>query len=55
MPVETASGEFVLNGEAGYLRRTLDELQMPSVLFDREQAIASLMRLRELPQRAHHL
>ena len=49
--VRTERGEFVLTGDACYLRRTLEELHMPGVLFDREDAIASLHRLRALQSR----
>jgi glyoxylase-like metal-dependent hydrolase (beta-lactamase superfamily II) len=42
------SGEVVLTADACYLRRTLDELHLPSVLDDREQMLASLRRLRAL-------
>ncbi|MEX2208641.1 MAG: N-acyl homoserine lactonase family protein [Myxococcota bacterium] len=46
--VRTQRGEFVLCGDACYLKRTLDELHMPGVLFDREAALASLVRFRAL-------
>ena len=49
--VRTERGEFVLTGDACYLRRTLEELHMPGVLFDREDAIASLHRIRALQSR----
>jgi glyoxylase-like metal-dependent hydrolase (beta-lactamase superfamily II) len=40
--------EVVLTGDACYLRRTLDQLHLPSVMYDREQMVASLRRLRAL-------
>ena len=51
LKVQTASGEFVLTGDACYLRRTLEQLHLPTILFDREQAIASLHKLRALQSR----
>jgi glyoxylase-like metal-dependent hydrolase (beta-lactamase superfamily II) len=49
--VRTSRDEFVLCGDACYLRRTLEELHLPGVLADREAALAALMRLRELQAR----
>ena len=49
--VRTERGEFVLTGDACYLRRTLEELHMPGVLYDREGALASLHKLRDLQSR----
>ncbi len=49
--VRTGVREFVLTGDACYLKRTLDELHMPGVLYDREGAVASLHKLRDLQSR----
>jgi glyoxylase-like metal-dependent hydrolase (beta-lactamase superfamily II) len=38
----------VLASDACYLRRTLDELHLPSIVHDREGMLASLRRLRAL-------
>ena len=46
--VKTARGEYVLCGDACYLKRTLDELHLPGVLADREAALAALRRFRSL-------
>jgi glyoxylase-like metal-dependent hydrolase (beta-lactamase superfamily II) len=46
--VRTQRGEFVLCGDACYLKRTLDELHLPGVLADREAALAALHRFRAL-------
>jgi len=40
--------EVILTGDACYLRRTLDELRLPSVVADEAAMLASLRRLREL-------
>jgi glyoxylase-like metal-dependent hydrolase (beta-lactamase superfamily II) len=42
------SGDVVLTADACYLRRTLDDLHLPSVLHDREAMLASLRHLRNL-------
>ena len=46
--VRTADTEVVLTGDACYLRRTLEQLHLPSVMYDREQMLDSLRRLRAL-------
>ncbi len=46
--VRLDGGEIVLAGDACYLRRTLDELRLPSVVYDEPQMLASLHRLRAL-------
>ena len=51
LKVQTAKGEFVLTGDACYLKQTLDELALPGVMHDREQTIASLKMFRELQSR----
>lgn len=51
LKVRTANGEFVLTGDACYLRQTLEELALPGVMHDREQTIASLKMFRELQSR----
>jgi len=40
--------EVVLTGDACYLRRTLDNLHLPTIAYDREQMLDSLRRLRVL-------
>ena len=42
------TGEIVLTGDACYLRRTLEELHLPSVVYDEEGMRQSLHRLRAL-------
>jgi glyoxylase-like metal-dependent hydrolase (beta-lactamase superfamily II) len=46
--VRLAAGEIVLAADACYLRRTLEDLHLPGVVFDREAARESLLRLRRL-------
>ncbi len=46
--VRIGNEDVVLAADACYLRRTLDELHLPSAVFDREQMLASLRRLRAL-------
>lgn len=41
-------GEFVLCGDACYLRHSLEELALPGVIADPESALDSLRRLRQL-------
>jgi glyoxylase-like metal-dependent hydrolase (beta-lactamase superfamily II) len=53
--VRTERGEFVLCGDACYLKRTLDELHLPGVLADREAALAALHRFRALQSAGAHI
>jgi glyoxylase-like metal-dependent hydrolase (beta-lactamase superfamily II) len=46
--LRTGSGELVLTADACYLRRTLERLQLPGTVFDRDAMLASLQRLRAL-------
>jgi len=46
--VRLDSGEIILTGDACYLRRTLDELHLPSVVYDREAMLSALRHLRTL-------
>jgi len=46
--VRLDGGDVVLAGDACYLRRTLDELRLPSVVYDEAQMLDSLHRLRAL-------
>ncbi len=46
--VRIGNEDVVLAGDACYLRRTLDELHLPTACYDREQMLASLRRLRAL-------
>lgn len=49
--VRVGPEDVVLAGDACYLRRTLDELHLPTAVFDREQMLATLHRLRALRDR----
>jgi len=49
--VRTETAEIVLSADACYLRRTLDELRLPSVVRDRAAMLDSLGRLRALRDR----
>jgi glyoxylase-like metal-dependent hydrolase (beta-lactamase superfamily II) len=49
--VRLAGGDVVLTADACYVRRTLEELHLPSVCHDREAMLASLHRLRALRDR----
>ena len=40
--------DVVLTGDACYLRRTLEQLHLPTAAYDRQQMLASLRRLRAL-------
>jgi len=46
--VRLEAGEFVLASDACYLRQTLEALHLPEVVYDREDMLASLRRLRAL-------
>ena len=46
--VRIGKEDVVLTADACYLRRTLDELHLPTASYDREQMLASLRRLRAL-------
>ena len=46
--VRTSRGEYVLCGDACYLKRTLEELHLPGVLADRDAALAALLRFRAM-------
>lgn len=46
--VRLASGDVVLTGDACYLRRTLEEMLLPQIVYDAEQMRHSLLALREL-------
>jgi glyoxylase-like metal-dependent hydrolase (beta-lactamase superfamily II) len=46
--VRLDSGDVVLTADACYLRRTLEELHLPHVVFDRERMLESLHTLRRL-------
>ena len=46
--VRLDSGEVILTGDACYLRRTLEELHLPSVVDDAEAMRAALLKLRTL-------
>jgi glyoxylase-like metal-dependent hydrolase (beta-lactamase superfamily II) len=46
--VELAQGAVILTADACYLRHTLEELRLPSVVFDEERMLKSLRHLRAL-------
>ena len=46
--VQTANGEYVLTGDACYLKKTLDEMALPGVMHDRDQTIKSLEVFRRM-------
>lgn len=46
--VRTAQGEFVLCGDACYLRQSLEQLHLPGVMVDREATLAVLQRFRAM-------
>ncbi len=52
LQVRLDSGAIVLTADACYLRRTLEELHLPSVVYDQRGMMASLHRLRALRDRA---
>jgi glyoxylase-like metal-dependent hydrolase (beta-lactamase superfamily II) len=49
--VRTRSGEFILCGDACYLRESLEQLHLPGVMADRTAARAVLERFREMQTR----
>lgn len=51
LKVRTDRGDFVLTGDACYLKQTLEEMALPGVMHDREQTIASLRMFRDLQAR----
>jgi glyoxylase-like metal-dependent hydrolase (beta-lactamase superfamily II) len=53
--VRTARGEFVLCGDACYLRESLEKLALPGVLFDREAALAALKRFAAMEAAGAHV
>jgi glyoxylase-like metal-dependent hydrolase (beta-lactamase superfamily II) len=44
----TCAAPVVLTGDACYLRRTLDEMRLPGIVWDKEAMYGSLRRLRAL-------
>ena len=46
--VETEKGQYVLTGDACYVKRTLDEMALPGVMHNREQTIKSLEVFRQM-------
>jgi glyoxylase-like metal-dependent hydrolase (beta-lactamase superfamily II) len=53
--VRTARGEFVLCGDACYLRRSLEQLHLPGVIFDRAATLDVFRRFREMQARGARL
>ena len=46
--VRIGADEVVMTGDACYLRRTLDDFHLPTAMYDREQMLESIRRLRAL-------
>jgi glyoxylase-like metal-dependent hydrolase (beta-lactamase superfamily II) len=46
--VRIGGDEVVMTGDACYLRRTLDNFHLPTAMYDREQMLESIRRLRTL-------
>jgi N-acyl homoserine lactone hydrolase len=46
--VRIGADEVVMTGDACYLRRTLDNFHLPTAMYDREQMLESIRRLRAL-------
>lgn len=53
--VRLDSGDVILTGDACYLRRTLEDLLVPKVVYDHDQMVESLLRLRDLQARGARL
>lgn len=53
--VRTEKGEFVLCGDACYLRHALDQDHLPGVLFDRELALQAFALFRRLEAAGAHI
>ena len=53
--VRLDSGTIVLASDACYFRRTLEQLHLPSVVFDRETMLASLRALRTMAERGERI
>lgn len=51
LKVRLAAGDVVLTGDACYLRRTLEEMRLPKILYDAAQMTESLKKLKELQRR----
>jgi glyoxylase-like metal-dependent hydrolase (beta-lactamase superfamily II) len=48
LKIKLGSGEIVLAADACYLRKTLEELHLPKLVYDRSQMLESLLLLRRL-------
>lgn len=55
LQVRLASGDVVLTGDACYLRRTIEEMLLPAVVYDADQMRHSLLALQELQARGAQL
>jgi len=53
--VRTASGEFILCGDACYLKQSLGKLHLPGVVADKEAALQVFLRLREMQARGSRI
>ncbi len=50
LKVTSNMGMVVLTGDACYLRKTIEDMHLPSLVFSREQMLDSLRRLKDLEQ-----
>jgi glyoxylase-like metal-dependent hydrolase (beta-lactamase superfamily II) len=55
LKLKLPSGDVLLTGDACYLRRSLEELRLPSVAHDKDQALASFRKIGELEARGARL
>jgi glyoxylase-like metal-dependent hydrolase (beta-lactamase superfamily II) len=53
--VKAGRGEFVLCGDACYLRRSLDDLHLPGVVADRDAALRALHWFRDMQAQGHRI
>jgi N-acyl homoserine lactone hydrolase len=53
--VKAETGEFVLCGDACYLRQSLEQLHLPGIVANREQALAALHWFRDMQARGYRL
>jgi N-acyl homoserine lactone hydrolase len=53
--VKTPRGDFVLCGDACYLRQSLEQMHLPGILHDREKALNSLRWFQKMQDEHHRL
>lgn len=51
LKIRQSGGDVVLTGDACYLRRTLEEMRLPMILFDADVMMESLKKLKRLQDR----